>query len=744
MAENTKDLLTFKKGLRENLPGLDQCKAGTIYVTTDERAMYVDISDTQRIRLGDFIEYATEDDFKKAGHYSETALYYIAEGHKLLKYSKTNDDNTIDFVYLNSTSTIATDLAELTKQVNTNKTDIATLKTDRVTVTDFNTFKEANTAAIAAAKKAGDDAQADVDALEGVVNHATTGLAATKDIADKNKTGIAALDTRVSNLETDKADADDVASEVTRLEGLISTAQTQANKGVTDAAAAQGTANSALAQANTNKTDISNLKTNKLNVADFNTFKTENSEVIAAAKKAGDDAQKDVDDLEAVVNHATTGLAATKAIADKNKSDIANLGSTKADKTAVASEVERLEGLISTAKDQADKGVADAATAQTKANSAYDLADGANTQANTNKTNITNLTTRVKDLEDNSATSAELNSAVETLNEAIEAAAAKGQTGINDAAAAQGTADSALAQANTNKTDISNLKTNKVNVSDFNTFKTSNSEAIAAAKKSGDDAQADVDALELVVNNSTTGLAATKAIADKNKTDLAALTTRVKANEDNKADKTAVADEVTRLEGLISTAKSQADKGVADAATAQAKANAAATQAETNKTNIASLSSTKADKTQVATDIATAKSEVQTYVDNQFKAADAMRYMGETDSLAHLVDGSKLKEGHDPAQAGDTYVLTSNDTVANAGIGDLFIAKVDGDNSQWTHIKSGYNASHENKLVGADNKIKLQSYAGIDLNSIEVEGLGSAEVTVANNKLTVSTVWGSF
>lgn len=744
MAESTKDLLTFKKGLRANLPGLDKCKAGTIYVTTDERAMYVDISDSQRIRLGDFIEYPTQAAFEAAGHYSETALYYIAEGHKLLKYAKTNDDGSIDFVHLNSTSTIATDLAELTQQVNTNKTDIATLKTDRVTVTDFNTFKTSNSEAIAAAKKAGDDAQADVDALEGVVNHSTTGLVATKAIADKNKTDIAALNTSVGNLESDKADADDVASEVTRLEGLISAAQTQANKGVSDAAAAQSTADGAAAQANTNKTDISNLKTSKLNVSDFNTFKDENTEAIAAAKKAGDDAQADVDTLEGVVNHATTGLAATKAIADKNKTDITNLGNTKADKTAVASEVERLEGLISDAQEQADKGVADAATAQTKANSAYDLANTANTQANTNKTNITNLTTRVKTLEDNSATTDELNQAVEDLNEAIAAAAAKGQTGIDNAAAAQGTADSALAQANTNKTDISNLKTNKVNVSDFNTFKTSNTAAIEAAKKSGDDAQADVDALELVVNNSTTGLAATKAIADTNKTDLAALTTRVAANESNKANKTDVEDEVERLEGLISTAQTQANKGVTDAATAQAKADAAATQAATNKTNIASLTSTKADKTQVATDIATAKSEVQTYVDNQFKAADAMRYMGETDSLAHLQDGTNLKEGHNPAQAGDTYVLTSNDTAAGAGIGDLFIAKVDGDNSQWTHIKSGYNASHENKLIGADDKIKLQSYAGIDLNSITVEGLGSAEVTVADNKLTVSTVWGSF
>ena len=742
MAESTKHILNFKKGLRANLPS--DYAAGTIYVTTDERAMYVDISDNQRIRLGDFIEYPTQKAFEEAGHYSETALYYIAEGHKLLKYSKTNSDNTIEFVHLNSTSTIATDLAELTKQVGTNKTDISNLQTNKVNVSDFTSFQTSNTEAIAAAKKAGDDAQADVDALKGVVNNDTTGLAATKAIADKNKTDIAALDTRAGNLETGKANKTDVASEITRVEGLIQTAQTQANKGVTDAAAAQGTADSALAQANTNKTDISNLSNTKLNVSDFNTFTSENSEAIAEAKKAGDDAQADVDALEDVVNHATTGLAATKAIADKNKTDISNLSNTKANQTDVAGEVTRLEGLISDAQDQADKGVADAATAQTKANNAYDLANTANNQANTNKTNITNLTTRVKTLEDNSATSAELSSAVETLNGAIEAAAAKGQTGIDNAATAQGTADSALAQANTNKTDISNLSNTKLNISDFNTFKTSNTEAIAAAKKAGDDAQADVDVLEGIVNHTSTGLAATKAIADKNKTDLAALTVRVKSNEDNKANKTDVASEITRIEGLIQTAQDQANKGVADAATAQGTANSALTQANTNKSDISNLQTNKADKTQVAADIATAKNEVQTYVDNQFKAADAMRYMGETDSLAHLVDGTNLNADSKPAQAGDTYVLTSNDTVAGAGIGDLFIAKVDGDNTQWTHIKSGYNASHENKLIGANNKITLQSYAGIDLNSIEVKGLGSIEATVTGNELTVSAVWDSF
>ena len=45
----------FKKGLLSALPATKV--PGTIYVTTDERAMYLDISNTERIRLGDFVEY---------------------------------------------------------------------------------------------------------------------------------------------------------------------------------------------------------------------------------------------------------------------------------------------------------------------------------------------------------------------------------------------------------------------------------------------------------------------------------------------------------------------------------------------------------------------------------------------------------------------------------------------------------------------------------------------------------------
>lgn len=44
--------IAFKKGLLANLPKAHT--EGTFYVTTDERAMYLDIDNSTRIRIGDF------------------------------------------------------------------------------------------------------------------------------------------------------------------------------------------------------------------------------------------------------------------------------------------------------------------------------------------------------------------------------------------------------------------------------------------------------------------------------------------------------------------------------------------------------------------------------------------------------------------------------------------------------------------------------------------------------------------
>lgn len=75
--------LQFKRGLLANLP--HDKTDGTIYVTTDEHAMYLDYG-TQRIRLGDFIPVDNITDLPSAGHAYETAMYYIKKDNILARW----------------------------------------------------------------------------------------------------------------------------------------------------------------------------------------------------------------------------------------------------------------------------------------------------------------------------------------------------------------------------------------------------------------------------------------------------------------------------------------------------------------------------------------------------------------------------------------------------------------------------------------------------------------------------------
>lgn len=86
----------FKKGL---LAGLSKApiQEGTIYVTTDERAMYLDVDASTRIRLGDFIEVADINSLPTDGA-NVSALYYASKENVLAKYNGTkwvqiNPDN---------------------------------------------------------------------------------------------------------------------------------------------------------------------------------------------------------------------------------------------------------------------------------------------------------------------------------------------------------------------------------------------------------------------------------------------------------------------------------------------------------------------------------------------------------------------------------------------------------------------------------------------------------------------------
>lgn len=77
------DMLKFRKGRYEQIKAADKA-AGTIYIATDEKAMYVDIDASTRIRIGDFIRVASIEDIPKP--YSETAVYYVEGANALLGY----------------------------------------------------------------------------------------------------------------------------------------------------------------------------------------------------------------------------------------------------------------------------------------------------------------------------------------------------------------------------------------------------------------------------------------------------------------------------------------------------------------------------------------------------------------------------------------------------------------------------------------------------------------------------------
>lgn len=83
----------FKKGLLKDLPSSKV--EGTIYVTTDERAMYLDISADKRIRLGDFNEIpnlnALPDVSHDGGAPNPTGLYYSVAENVLARYDSANN-----------------------------------------------------------------------------------------------------------------------------------------------------------------------------------------------------------------------------------------------------------------------------------------------------------------------------------------------------------------------------------------------------------------------------------------------------------------------------------------------------------------------------------------------------------------------------------------------------------------------------------------------------------------------------
>lgn len=292
--------VAFKKGLLANLPAT--YAEGTFYVTTDERAIYLDISNGARIRLGDFQEYATLAELQAVTNPSTTALYFVTELNCLVKY------NGSEYIQINR---------------DTGMTSVEVIGTgNAVTAAVYSADGRKLTLTKGATYMTSADVDAKIKAYVGEIpNDAEGNTQTAKQYIDKKTEGIAsdeALNALTERVETAEGEID----------ALQEDSHTHDNKDVIDGitaekvaawdgaqAAAEATAAEELkkladGQVTTNKNDIAGIK-NGATVNDFAAAE----DAIADAKKAGTDAmaeaQAKVASVAAGDNSVTVGGTAT-------------------------------------------------------------------------------------------------------------------------------------------------------------------------------------------------------------------------------------------------------------------------------------------------------------------------------------------------------------------------------------------------------------------------------------------------
>lgn len=161
--------VSFKKGLLANLPAV--ITEGTLYVTTDERALYLDIDATTRVRIGDFQEFATLADLQTNVNPSTSALYYVTELNCLAKWDGAK------YVQINlDTGATSAEVTGTGNAIDGVTYDPATRK---LTFTKTNTFTTAT------------DVDTQIDAKVGELKMGDETFATVKEYVDKKTDGIA-------------------------------------------------------------------------------------------------------------------------------------------------------------------------------------------------------------------------------------------------------------------------------------------------------------------------------------------------------------------------------------------------------------------------------------------------------------------------------------------------------------------------------------------------------------------------
>ena len=382
-------LVNFRKGLLANLPATKT--AGTFYITTDERAMYLDVDASTRIRLGDFQEFANVTALTANPNPSTTALYYVSDINCLAKW------NGSEYIQINKDTGMTS--VEVTGDGNAITAAVYDAAGRKLTLTKGATYMTAadvdgkiSTAVGALGSDAEGNAYANVKAY---VDAKTSGIAT--DTALNELTG------RVSTAEGEI----DALQAAIGEGGSVTVAIADAKKAGTDAAAA---ATAAQATANSKTTMAEVEAKNYATKNEAQGYADAKDAAISAAKDAADAAQADVDALEGKVGTVPADKTVVQMISDAQAAatydDTALKGRISANETAIATLNGTGEGSVS--KQVADAVASIVADAPEAYNTLKEISDwisshasdaaSMNSQINTNKTDIANLTALVGSL----------------------------------------------------------------------------------------------------------------------------------------------------------------------------------------------------------------------------------------------------------------------------------------------------------------------------------------------------------
>lgn len=301
-------LVNFKKGLLANLPATKT--AGTFYVTTDERAMYLDVDASTRIRLGDFQEFATVEALTNNANPNTSALYYVSDINCLAKW------NGSEYIQINKDTGMTS--VEVTGSGNAITAAVYDAAGRKLTLTKGATYMTAADVD----GKISDKVGAIDGTVKAYVDEKTSGIA--------SDAALTALTGRVATAESDI----DALQAATAEGGAVTLAIADAKKAGTDAAAAAAAAQ-ATADSKTTMADVE--AKNYATKTEAQGYADAKDTAIAAAKKAGDDAQADVDALEVKVGTVPDGKTVVQMISDAQ--DAATY-----DDTALAGRVSTIEG----------------------------------------------------------------------------------------------------------------------------------------------------------------------------------------------------------------------------------------------------------------------------------------------------------------------------------------------------------------------------------------------------------------